>query len=102
MLKERATTSDGHQGASVTHITADNVTLSSVYRQLCRSLIDNIQSMISQRYLQRCGVSDVLCTGSIFKRQPLIYEAVRSVYSDMTVGLIDDADAAYGAILMTT
>ena len=102
LLKERATASTNFDGASVTNITSNNLSLAAVYHELCKSLVRNIQDMVPASYLHQCGVREILCTGSIFRRHAVIYEAVKLLFDGMSVKLIDDVDAAYGATLMTS
>lgn len=98
--KERATPDADHSGASVTNILSDNISLSSVYQQLCLGLINNVHTMIPQDVLLSGGVTEILCTGSVFKRHPQIVASVRQIYDRMIVKVVDNVDAAYGAVLI--
>ncbi|XP_067930115.1 sedoheptulokinase-like [Watersipora subatra] len=90
-----------HQGASVSNIFADNISLAQVYQQVCTGLVKNVGDMLPQGALSRNGITEIKCCGSIFNRHPFFITAVKEVFPDMSrVSVCDDADAAYGAVLM--
>ena len=88
------------QRASVTNITSQNTTLSCVYTSLCRGVIDNLHSMMSQDCLLAAGVTRIVGSGTtILKNVVLRREIERSYKLPLTLCPGSDADAAVGAAL---
>ena len=100
LYKERATPSV-HTGASICNISATNMTLANVYQQTCAGLVRNIQEMLSPGCLVDNGITELLCTGSMFTRHPYMLTAARQIFTNMSsVTTCAEVDAAFGAILL--
>lgn len=102
LTRERATLGV-HQGASVSNIlpAPGASSLSHVYQQLCVGLMRNIKEMLPKSYLQEQGITEILCTGSVFTRHPYMLTAVTQVHHGLAVSIAQEVDAAFGAVLMT-
>ena len=88
------------QRASVSNITSQNTTLSSVYAALCRGVIDNLHSMMSQDFLLAAGVSRIVGSGTtILKTAALRREIEKSYKLPLILCEGSSADAAVGAAL---
>lgn len=86
------------QRASVNNITALNTTLGSVYSSLCRGVIDNLHSMMSQDCLLAAGIHRIIGSGTAIVKNVLLQEQIRQQYK-LPLELCEgsQADAAIGA-----
>ena len=86
------------QKANVSNITALNTTLGSVYSALCKGVIENLHSMMSQDCLLAAGIRRIIGSGTAITKNILLQEHIRQQYKlplELSEG--SHADAATGA-----
>ena len=85
------------QRGSVSNITPSNTTLGSVFTALCRGLITNLHSMMSQDFLLAAGVQRIVGSGTAVMKNALLRQEIERQYKLPLVLTEDvDADAAVG------
>ena len=82
----------------MSNITALNTTLGSVYSALCKGVIENLHSMMSQDCLLAAGIRRIIGSGTAITKNILLQEHIRQQYKlplELSEG--SHADAATGA-----
>ncbi|KAG8450397.1 hypothetical protein GDO86_002886 [Hymenochirus boettgeri] len=85
--------------ASVSNITASNLSLGHVTRALCRGIIENIHAMLPSKQLQDSGVKRIIGSGSALSRNEVLRQEVEKVFP-FPIVYGKDIDSAYGAALV--
>jgi len=89
-----------NQRACVQNITPLNVSLGCVYAALCRGLISNLHSMMSQDFLLAAGVQRIVGSGTAIVKNQIMKKEIESQYK-LPLQLYEgcQADSAVGAAL---
>ncbi|NWJ11484.1 SHPK Sedoheptulokinase, partial [Crypturellus undulatus] len=87
------------QLASVTNISASDVSLGHVTRALCRGIIENLHSMLPSEYMTEMGVRKILGTGSALARNEVLRQEAERIFP-FPVVYGKDVDAAVGAAMV--
>ncbi|XP_074869467.1 sedoheptulokinase isoform X2 [Carettochelys insculpta] len=87
------------QLASVTSISASDLSLGHVTRALCHGLIQNLHSMLPFQCLKEAGVKRILGSGSALSRNEVLKQEVEKMFP-FPVIYGKDVDAAVGAALV--
>ena len=89
--------------ASISGITASNLSMGSLMRATCRGIIDNLLEMMPLSLLKANGVQRVIASGGVFEKNPVMLEEAKKAFEGMELVLCDATmDASYGAALFTT
>ncbi|KAM7139546.1 sedoheptulokinase isoform 2-T2 [Macrochelys suwanniensis] len=87
------------QLASVTSITASDLSLGHVTRALCHGIIQNLRSMLPFQDLKEAGVKRILGSGSALSRNEVLKQEVEKLFP-LPVIYGKDVDAAVGAAMV--
>ncbi|XP_044850003.1 sedoheptulokinase isoform X2 [Mauremys mutica] len=87
------------QLASVTSITASDLSLGHVTRALCHGIIQNLHSMLPFQHLKEAGVKRILGSGSALSRNEVLKQEVEKIFP-FPVIYGKDVDAAMGAAMV--
>ncbi|XP_024066992.1 sedoheptulokinase isoform X3 [Terrapene carolina triunguis] len=87
------------QLASVTSITASDLSLGHVTRALCHGIIQNLHSMLPFQHLKEAGVKRILGSGSALSRNEVLKQEVEKIFP-FPVIYGKDVDAAVGAAMV--
>ena len=86
--------------SSVSNITPSNSSLGSVYKALCRGLVTNIHSMMSQDFLLAAGVNKIIGSGTAVIKSSLLQGEIQAQFKlPLELCRGSEADAAVGAAL---
>ncbi|CAH1802058.1 unnamed protein product [Owenia fusiformis] len=91
---------DPNHNASVEGITTGNIGLGSVYRALCKGVINNLYSMMSRDDLRAASIDRVIGVGTALSKNPALGREFETLY-DVKVVSGGGADAATGVALAT-
>lgn len=83
----------------VTGIRTENLTLGSVTSALYKGVLTNLQSMMSNEYLLRCGVQRIVGTGSMLTRNPVMQKLVEQVFN-LPLVVRTSSVASIGALMV--
>lgn len=86
------------QRASVHGITAANLSLGSVYRALCKGIVNNLHSMLPTDFLKSHGVQRIIGTGTALTRNEVLKQEVEASYG-LPIVYGDGNDAAVGVAM---
>ncbi|XP_044286315.1 sedoheptulokinase [Varanus komodoensis] len=84
--------------ASVTGITASNLSLGHVARALCRGVVRNLHGMLSSERLEEAGAARILAGGSALCRNEVMRQEVERAFA-LPVSYGNEVDAARGAAM---
>ncbi|XP_034608594.1 sedoheptulokinase isoform X5 [Trachemys scripta elegans] len=87
------------QLASVTSITASDLSLGHVTRALCHGIIQNLHSMLPFQHLKEAGVKRILGSGSALSKNEVLKQEVEKIFP-FPVIYGKDVDAAVGAAMV--
>ncbi|XP_030392631.1 sedoheptulokinase isoform X2 [Gopherus evgoodei] len=87
------------QLASVTSITASDLSLGHVTRALCHGIIQNLHSMLPFQHLKEAEVKRILGSGSALSRNEVLKQEVEKIFP-FPVIYGKDVDAAVGAAMV--
>ncbi|XP_050785524.1 sedoheptulokinase isoform X2 [Gopherus flavomarginatus] len=87
------------QLASVTSITASDLSLGHVTRALCHGIIQNLHSMLPFQHLKEAEVKRILGSGSALSRNEVLKQEVEKMFP-FPVIYGNDVDAAVGAAMV--
>ncbi|XP_067422142.1 sedoheptulokinase isoform X3 [Emydura macquarii macquarii] len=85
--------------ASVTRITASDLSLGHVTRALCQGIIQNLHSMMPFQHLKEAGVKRILGSGSALSKNEVLRQEVEKMFP-FPVIYGKDVDAAVGAAIV--
>ena len=85
---------------SVSGISANNMSLKSVFRALCRGLVQNISLMLPCSQLMESGITRLCISGSVIEKQNFVKECVQELYSPLEIYHGSGTDSAEGAALV--
>ncbi len=88
------------QRATVSNITAQNITLGSVFSALCVGVVTNLHSMMTQDFLLAAGIKKIIGSGTaVIKNTMLQQEIIRQYKLPLELSDGSQADAAVGAAM---
>ncbi|XP_075220557.1 sedoheptulokinase-like isoform X2 [Lycorma delicatula] len=86
------------QNASVLNIDPGNLSLSKMFKAICKGIITNLHSFIPREMLLDANISRILGIGSALLRNEVLQNEVRQCYQ-LPVVFVQGGDAAWGAAL---
>ncbi|XP_049823756.1 sedoheptulokinase-like isoform X3 [Aethina tumida] len=84
--------------SSVYNITMNNLQLGTVFKSLCRGLIDNLHDMMPSRLLHEAKISRILGNGKGLIRNPILQKSIEEVFQ-LPLELVPGGEAATGAAI---
>jgi sedoheptulokinase len=95
LLGER---NDPGKTGSVFNIHPHNLSLSALFRSICRGIIQNIQELMSEEILLAHGIQTIYGTGSALLRNPILQEELQRIFHKLDIIICHDvSDSAAGA-----
>ena len=89
-----------NQRASVANITLSNTSLDDVFCALCKGIIGNLHSMMSQDFLMAAGVQRIIGSGTAIVRNSALRREVEKQYKlPLVLSEDSDADSAVGVAI---
>ncbi|XP_063305376.1 sedoheptulokinase [Pelobates fuscus] len=85
--------------ASVSNITASELSLGHVTRALCRGIIENLHTMLSAHRLRESGVTRLIGSGSALARNDVLRQEVERIFP-FPVVYGNDVDSAVGVAMV--
>ena len=86
--------------AQVLNITMTNISVGSVFYSLCKGLISNLHSMMSQDCLHAAGIKQIIGSGTALVRNSVLREQIEEHYKlPLVLSEESHADAAVGVAL---
>ena len=82
----------------VSNLTSDNISLGDVSLALCQGLVENLQKMMSKKFLQCHGIQRIVGTGSALMKNQVLQKQVEQVFG-LPLVLSDSSQASVGAAL---